>query len=496
MRSDHSGSSWLPAALFGLFLAGTALAGPLRVLIITGETDLPYHDWRITTPFLREVLRNTGRFEVKVLEEPCALNAKALAGYEALVLNYNGPRWGEEAEAAVEEFVRSGKGMIAIHGVSYGVFYGQVFKQRWTKPPGSGPGWAAYADLMGVTWKPENIGHSARHVFPMKWLDRGHPIARGLQPAFLANDELYHRMDHKPNVRVLAAAYSDPQLGGTGKEEPIIWTVPFGSGRVVHMTLGHDLSSMVQPGFVATFARGTEWAATGEVTLPASLRAHPEPRQDAVRVLVATGGHPYPAAFYSLFEGYDDMRWSHATSQPQAFPPDMKGRWDVVVLHDMYETIGEQERASLQEFVESGKGVVSIHHSIVDYTSWPWWYEQVIGGKYFTEAAGGHAKSAFREGVEVIVRPVKGMARHPVLRGVGPIVVRDEVYRGMWHSPKITVLMDTDHPENDPPVVYLGPHHRARAVYIQLGHDAETFRHPGYRQLVHNAILWSAGRLR
>jgi len=32
-------------------------------------------------------------------------------------------------------------------------------------------------------------------------------------------------------------------------------------------------------------------------------------------------------------------------------------------------------------------------------------------------------------------------------------------------------------------------------IYIQLGHDPETFRHPGYRRLVYNAILWSAGRL-
>jgi type 1 glutamine amidotransferase len=88
------------------------------------------------------------------------------------------------------------------------------------------------------------------------------------------------------------------------------------------------------------------------------------------------------------------------------------------------------------------------------------------------------------------------MSKHPVLRGVGPIVVRDEVYRGMWHSPKITVLMETEHPENDRPVVYLGPDPKLKAVYIQLGHGDEAFRHPGYRCLVHNAVLWSAGRLR
>ncbi len=466
----------------------------LRALILTGETDLPYHDWRESTPFVRQMLENTGRFEVKVAEEVRGLTPATLAGFDVLVLNYNGPRWGEPAERAIEEFVRAGKGMIAIHGVSYGTFYGQVFEKRWTKPPGSGAGWAAYADMMGVTWKPENIGHSARHVFEVKWTDREHPIARGLPPAFLANDELYHKMDHKPNVHVIATAYSDPKKGGTGKNEPIVWTVPFGKGRVVHITLGHDLSAMVQPGFAAVFARGTEWAASSAVTLPVEIAVHRETKRDAVRVLVVTGGHGYPASFYSLFKGYDDVRWSHATSQAQAFRPGMKDRYDVVVFHDMYEAIGEKERAALQEFVDSGKGVVSTHHAIVNYTSWPWWYEDVIGGKYFTADALGHPKSAYHEGVEIVANPVKGAGTHPVMRGVGPIVVRDEAYKGMWHSPKITVLMETDHAENDRPVVYIGPHPKARVVYIQLGHETDAFRHPGYRKLVHNAIVWASGR--
>ncbi|HET8550595.1 MAG TPA: ThuA domain-containing protein [Bryobacteraceae bacterium] len=479
--------SWFAA----LPLAAMLFSAPVRVLIITGESDLPYHDWRASTPYLRAVLERTGRFDVKVAEEPRALNTAALAGYDVLVLNYNGPRWGTEAEQAVEDFVRGGKGMIAFHGVSYGPFYGQDMKTRRA----AGTPWHAYADMVGVTWKLENIGHSDRHVFPVKWTNRNHPISRGLEPAFLANDELYHHMDHRPNVQVIASAFSDPKVRGTGKDEPVIWTVPFGTGRVLHMTLGHDLSAMVQPGFVAAFARGTEWAATGQVTLGAAISAHPDPKRDAVRVLVVTGGHGYPPAFYTLFEGYDDIRWSHAASQKDAFRAGMKDRFDVIVLHDMAETISDEQRANLQSFVDSGRGVVSIHHAIVDYTSWPWWHEQVVGGKYFTEATSGHEKSAFREGVDVVARPVKGMTKHPVLRGVGPIVVRDEVYRGMWRSPRITVLMETDHPESDPPVVYTGSHPKTRAVYIQLGHDAATFRHPGYRRLVHNAILWSAGRL-
>ena len=40
----------------------------------------------------------------------------------------------------------------------------------------------------------------------------------------------------------------------------------FGKGRVFHTVLGHDATGLSCVGFIATFARGTEWAATGKVT--------------------------------------------------------------------------------------------------------------------------------------------------------------------------------------------------------------------------------------
>ena len=102
--------------------AGRA-AERIRTLIVTGQTD-PSHDWHATAPFLKGILENTGRFEVKRLEEPRGLTGPTLAPYQLLVLNYNGPRWGEASERAVEEFLRAGNGMIAVHGVSYGTFFG------------------------------------------------------------------------------------------------------------------------------------------------------------------------------------------------------------------------------------------------------------------------------------------------------------------------------------------------------------------------------------
>jgi len=57
------------------------------------------------------------------------------------------------------------------------------------------------------------------------------------------------------------------------------------------------------------------------------------------------------------------------------------------------------------------------------------------------------------------------------------------------------VLFKSDNPTSDASVAWISPYARSRVVYIQLGHDHAAHRHPAYRALVHNAILWSAGRL-
>jgi type 1 glutamine amidotransferase len=57
-------------------------------------------------------------------------------------------------------------------------------------------------------------------------------------------------------------------IPGAGLNQPMLWTTRFGNGRVFATALGHDPDAMKLPGFVATFVRGAEWAATGAVTLP------------------------------------------------------------------------------------------------------------------------------------------------------------------------------------------------------------------------------------
>ena len=78
-------------------------------------------------------------------------------------------------------------------------------------------------------------------------------------------DELYDSLRGPAvNMRILATAYSKK----SGKHEPMMMTIRFGDGRVFHTPMGHADYSMKCAGFVSTLQRGTEWAATGKVTIP------------------------------------------------------------------------------------------------------------------------------------------------------------------------------------------------------------------------------------
>lgn len=57
----------------------------------------------------------------------------------------------------------------------------------------------------------------------------------------------------------------------TGLDEPVLFTIRYGKGRIFHTTLGHDVESMRCTGFAATFQRGAEWAAAGRVSQSATI---------------------------------------------------------------------------------------------------------------------------------------------------------------------------------------------------------------------------------
>ena len=140
-------------------------------------------------------------------------------------------------------------------------------------------------------------GHGPQHEFPLVVRDTEHPIMKGLPKSFLhAKDELYEKLrGPATNMTVLATAFAAKKYKGSGRHEPTLMTIKFGEGRVFHSTLGHATYSCESVAFVTTFLRGTEWAATGEVTIEVPKDFPTQSKSSSRKFELAPAGEEKPA---------------------------------------------------------------------------------------------------------------------------------------------------------------------------------------------------------
>jgi type 1 glutamine amidotransferase len=261
-----------------ILLASALSAAPMKALIVDGQNN---HAWQTTTPLLKQALESSGLFQVDVATSPPAGGDMTrfqpkFSEYRVVVSNYNGDAWSKETQAAFEAYVNGGGGFVSYHAAD------NAF-----------PEWRAYNEMIGLGgWGGRNekngvyvrfkagqftrdntpgIGghHGKQHPYKVIMRDQNHPIAKGLPQIWMhAQDELYDRLrGPAPDaMTILATAFSDPEMEGSGEQEPMLMALTYGRGRVFHTTLGHGPEAMRCVGFIVTLQRGVEWAATGKVT--------------------------------------------------------------------------------------------------------------------------------------------------------------------------------------------------------------------------------------
>lgn len=260
-----------------LAVAPVWAADKSAVLIVDGQNN---HKWAETTPVLKRLLEETGRFRVEVATTPPKSGDMSqfkpeFAKYKVVVSNYNGDAWSASTNAAFEKFVRTGGGFVSYHAADNAFPEWKEFNEMiavggWgNRNEQSGPYARFRNGKLVVEQKPGPGGHHGmRHPFQIVVRNPKHPITAGLPEKWMHNiDELYDSLrGPAQHIDLLATAFSEPSTKGTGEHEPMLFTVRYGKGRVFHTTLGHDVEAMRCVGFIVTLQRGTEWAATGKVT--------------------------------------------------------------------------------------------------------------------------------------------------------------------------------------------------------------------------------------
>lgn len=281
----------LIGALLSLPLAAAVPAqqdapAPIRIMLLTGESSI-YHDWQTSSPLIEQILRDTGLFEIDVVIAPPA--GESMPGFEpawddyaAVVMDYDVEDWPEAVKLAFADYMTRGGGLVLVHAAD------NAF-----------PAWAEFNEMAGVggwrgrdaaagpmlRWRdgkqvhdddPGAAMHPPQHDFQVVTRAPEHPIMRGLPATWLqANDELYSQLrGPAKDVTILATARAETTMrGASGEHEPMLMAIRYGDGRIFHTTLGHvapgdqaPVATMASVGFITTLQRGTEWAATGQVT--------------------------------------------------------------------------------------------------------------------------------------------------------------------------------------------------------------------------------------
>ncbi|MEM9141471.1 MAG: ThuA domain-containing protein [Bacteroidota bacterium] len=252
-----------------------------KVLLITGQNN---HYWQGSSPVIQAMLENSGLFTTTLMTTPS--KGEDMSGfspdfsdYDLVCLDYNGDAWPESTQKAFVKFVRKGGGLVVFHASD----------NSW-------PNWKAYNRMIGVGgwgkrteahgpifyWedgtikKDKSVGKGGAHGKQDEYLVHTrmpqHPIMKGLPDSWLhTQDELYHSMRGPgKQMQVLATASQPKERGGSGRQEPVLMAIKFGKGRIFHSVLGHigkkHNNTILCGGFMTTYLRGAEWAATGQVT--------------------------------------------------------------------------------------------------------------------------------------------------------------------------------------------------------------------------------------
>jgi type 1 glutamine amidotransferase len=264
-------------------------AETLRALIVDGQNN--HGNWPQTTQMMKRYLEESGRFTVDVVthapkgEDPSF--APAFADYAVVVSNFGhgAASWSPATREAFERYVAGGGGFVAVHAAD-----------------NSFPDWKAYNRMIGLGgWGGRNEksgpyvyyteegrlvrdaspgpggSHGPQAPFAVVIRDASHPVTSGMPATWMhAKDELYDSLrGPAENMDVLATAY----CAKTGRHEPMMMAIGHGKGRVFHTPMGHGNDSQECVGFITTFLRGCQWAATGAVDLavPADFPSAAEP---------------------------------------------------------------------------------------------------------------------------------------------------------------------------------------------------------------------------
>ncbi len=168
------------------------------------------------------------------------------------------------------------------------------------------------------------------------------------------------------------------------------------------------------------------------------------------------------------------------SADPEDLAREELGQYDGLILYANHDTISDSQAKGLLDFVASGKGFVPLHSGSFCFRNNPE-VVSLIGGMFKS-----HGEGSFSAGILE--------SEHPAMQGVWPFTTEwDETYVHERLANDIVVLMERVDSTGREPYAWVKEYGRGRVFYTAFGHDARTFKNPGFIQLVKSGLLWAVG---
>jgi type 1 glutamine amidotransferase len=223
-------------------------AGSKNVLVYSGSTGYRHQSIPTGIEALKAVAAREG-FAVDTSEDPNVFASERLKQYAVIVFlsSTTEPKnaateWlTGKRRGALQEFVRAGKGIVAIHAAADSHYH-----------------WPWYVQMIGGSFERHPRGTPAG---VLTVTDPAHPATRQLSETIPHTDEWYYYKDFDPRVRVLLTV--DPASIGESdvNPNPIAWAHEFDGGRVFYTGLGHTAETYNAEFFQKHIAGALRWAA-------------------------------------------------------------------------------------------------------------------------------------------------------------------------------------------------------------------------------------------
>ncbi len=157
------------------------------------------------------------------------------------------------------------------------------------------------------------------------------------------------------------------------------------------------------------------------------------------------------------------------------------GKYDALVIYANTTQIGKDQEKALLDFVANGGGFVPLHCASFCFLNSPE-YIALVGAQFQKHGTG--------EFETKVVDP-----DHPIIKGLEPFRTWDETYVHTKHNTKDRhVLQTRDDQAGSEPWTWTRTQGKGRVFYTAYGHDARTWGHPGFHDLVERGIRWAANK--